>query len=275
MQAVARGLARHGLRLRPGKNTAHCPAARHDAELEAELRTSLDGHASYEPEGLVVLGVVAEGNYGTCLSAQGVRPEPIRKRTEAAEAFAAGLHRVLDVEIPGRARGPVWKLLCLVRNRALSNGLCVCPSGVVTPYAERLDAAVAGVAQRLAACPSFDRDGLWGRAIAQLREPRTHGGLSLPAACQEAPFAFLGTAIAVLPRAFADLVRDGVPVETAQQAFEQSGLLPSARDALQAVTGVGIQLDPWGMPCQLPDPVAGQPLALASTWTGGCAPDGH
>eukprot|EP00969_Alexandrium_andersonii_P241892 10682720-Alexandrium_andersonii.AAC.1 len=89
--AVGRGLAAHGLRLRPDKNKAHCPAAQLDPQLEAELTSELQGFASYEPAGLIVLGTVADGDYAMRVVADGVDLAPVRKRAQQAEQLAAAL----------------------------------------------------------------------------------------------------------------------------------------------------------------------------------------
>ena len=227
--AVRKGLAAHGLRLRPDKSKAHCPAAQHDPGLEAQLAAELEGTAVYERGGLVVLGTVADGEYAARVVADGVDMGPVRKRAQQAEQLAAALDAMLDADIAGRARGPAFKIIAMVLNRALGFDLCVCPPGAVAPYAEALDERVAGLFRRLARASTADAGEEVRLALAAAREPRTHGGLALRAAMSEAPYAYLSTVVAVLPRVSADLEHAGLPAGAVHLALERTGVLPAAR----------------------------------------------
>lgn len=260
LEATRAALALHGYKLRLDKTKAHCPAARVQPELASALSRELEGFAEFHVDGLPLLGRVADGEHSTIVSASGPLPGPVEARMAAARQLAASLHRVLDADVPGRKRGPVWKLTSLVLNKALSYDVCVSPPGRLRPHADELDALVAGLARRCADPGQVDAEQDWERALTQLRLPRTHGGLDLQAASSIAPFAYLSTVVSVVPGAVTNVSRALGGADAAEQAIAQlsaAGLLQEAARAQQLMAEAGVTVDAWGMPAAPGTPAGG------------------
>ena len=197
LEAVQEGLAEHGYRLRLDKTKAHCPAAQANQQLADALREELNGYAEFLQNGLPLLGKVADGEHLTIVTAEGPLQGPTIKRMEAARELAKGIHAMIDAEFDGKRAGPAWKLTSLVLNKALSYDVCVSPPGRIRPHTDELDGLVADIARRLTDPARVDSSDEWQSSLAQLRRPRRHGGLDLVSATEMAPFAFLGTTIAI------------------------------------------------------------------------------
>ena len=187
------------------------------------------------------------------VSARGPLAGPTAKRMQAARQLAAGLHRLLDADLPGRKLGPAWKLISQVLNKALSYDVCVSPPGRLRPHTDELDALVSGLARRCADPGRTDSEHEWQRALASLRLPRRHGGLDLPSASAIAPFAYLSTIVAVVPGAVSALAgRHGSPAaaERTLSKLASAGLLAEADSAQRAMVDQGVVVDAWGMPAR-------------------------
>ena len=258
LNAVREGLAEHGYRLRLDKTKAYCPAAQTDAALAAELTADLLGFAEYCPEGLPLLGKVADGEHYTIMTERGPLQGPTTARMEAARALAKGIGALLDAGLDGNTMGPAWKLTSLVLNRALSYDICVSPPDRLRSHTNELDDLVSTLARGMLDPAGVDTQDEWQLSLAQTRRPRQHGGLDLPSATTLAPYAFFGTAIAILPaatHALAQLsMRSPDPpswdaaVDRALWCLEQAGFVSDAANAQTALATDGVLIDAWGMP---------------------------
>ncbi|CAK0844641.1 unnamed protein product, partial [Prorocentrum cordatum] len=135
MRIATQCFAARGLKLRVDKTKAHVPAARSDPALAGDLAAELRPHAEFDASGLTLLGAHAEGECSTHFSFDGATLGPVQKRCEKAIAFASILKRVAHAELACRKLGPLWKLVCLVLNRALSYDACVVKPAAFLPYA--------------------------------------------------------------------------------------------------------------------------------------------
>ena len=259
LEAIRTGLAAHGYRLRTDKTKAHCPAAQGDAALATELAAELHGHAEFMLDGLPLLGKVADGEHLTVVTAHGPLTGPTAARMESARTLAQGIHAMLDAGIEGKAAGPAWKLTSLVLNKALSYDVCVSPPDRLRPHTDELDDLVAMLARRLVDPALTDRHDAWPACLAQLREPRQHGGLDLTSATSIAPYAFLSTALAILPAATHGLAHLRMlytpgdvtlpqAIEDAMHDLDRAGLVDEAISAQTTLATEGVLLDDWGMP---------------------------
>ena len=262
LQAIQRGLAAHGYRLRLDKTKAHCPAAQTRADLAAELTDELAGSAEFSCDGLPLLGKLADGEHYTILTASGPLSGPTATRMATARILSRSLHSLLDTNLPTKALGPTWKLTSLVLNKALSYDICVSTPDRLRPHTDELDDLVAALARRLTDPGLADAPSVWNSCLAQLREPRQHGGLNLASATTLAPYAFLSAALATLPAATTNLTHlrtrqhDLQPDQpTTQEALdyaigslEGAGLFAAATAAQMAIATQGVLIDVWGMP---------------------------
>ncbi|CAK0808204.1 unnamed protein product, partial [Prorocentrum cordatum] len=139
MRIATQCFAARGLKLRVDKTKAHVPAARSDPALAGELAAELRPRAELDASGLALLGAHAEGECSAHFSFDGATLGPVQKRCEKAIAFASSFKRVAHAELTCRKLGPLWKLVCLVLNRALSYDACVVKPAAFLPCAPVID----------------------------------------------------------------------------------------------------------------------------------------
>ena len=256
-------LSEYGLHLHADKCTAHCPDGAANPEIETASVGAVDGLAEYTPEGLHILGTVADGEFRVLTHAgPDVGPESpnrtpaIEKRLEAASGLLQKLRSLLTAQIPDRCLAPAWKILAIVCNNALAYDCCVSSPGALAPYAQSLDRKVADLV------PLFTGDlAVRAETLERCRLPRVAGGCDLPSTTQRARTAFLSQYLAIAPNVCRDLVRDGLTPIEATAAIRAAGFISAAQTCLTELNHEGLHLDAYGIPSERP---AAQPLDIAA-----------
>ena len=247
LEHLRAALEAHGLHLRPDKCTAFCPAADGDWGRIRTLTHDLSKYASYTPDGLRLLGTVAEGAYSLVAGApiDAVAANPAAKRAEVACTLLKRIRELCIAPIPCRRLGPAWKLVAIVANNALSFDCCVLPPSILAPHARSIDKAIDDL------LPLFcGTSHITDICRHRIRLPRTSGGCDLPTVIQRSPGSFLAQYLAVIPGVTRDLLKDHrLGLQDVRHALAGCGLLPAAQEAQRTLFSHGLRLDAYGLPC--------------------------
>ena len=224
---------RAGLQRRPDKCHWYCPSGAAHC-----LPDTVGKHA---PDGLPILGSVAEGAYASILSNTTDMEHPqlafATRRQKDALTLIQQLRKVLESRAMIPVRHAVWKLLVGVVNEALSFDLCVLPPAIVLPLAQSLDAAINDLFSRIVQMPPDQIASETGlRALTLARLPRSAGGCGMLAYADRAYTAFLATVIGNAP-----LMHDS-------GCREAAGIPAHAQECINWLEQAGVHLDEWGMP---------------------------
>eukprot|EP00972_Heterocapsa_arctica_P051277 7540641-Heterocapsa_arctica.AAC.1 len=133
MAHLAAAIEAASLDLRRDKSQAHCPAA--TAAEVTQIAAELADFATYDADGLTVLGAAADGQYAARVGASARTSNKAQTRVEGALDLATKVATLAATPSPERRLGPAWKLQASVVNHALSYDASVLEPGTVVPYA--------------------------------------------------------------------------------------------------------------------------------------------
>ena len=215
-------LERHGLELISDKCSAYCPTpGRADGVREEVTR-----FVKWTPDASWFWERPVTGNIEQ-RSRQGLE-EITSQRAEGytvREFWLAKIRQMCKAYLECRRLAPVWKLVTIILNNALTFDCCVVPPEALASYAQELDEIVEALLPLL-----LGQDRLEHATIKRMRLPRNPGGFDATSALLRSPMAFLAQYLGN---------RSKRGKYTGVRAMETLGLVEATRDAQGRLRRVG------------------------------------